>query len=126
MPIGDINDYLARMNLGQAAGLAILGVIVALAANRFLQNVADDVMSSASDLGSRLAKGIVRRRPEPFGSPWFCITCHSLNAAAANVCYRGCGRRLRQDAGLTVDVATGEPIEPPADWWTEDPRPPDG
>jgi len=122
MPTGDLTDYLARLNLWQAAGLAILGVIVALAANRFLQNVADDVMTSVSDLGSRLAKGIVRRRPEPFGSAWFCVTCHSLNPASSNACYRGCGRRLRQDAGLKVDLVTGEPVEPPADWWIEDPR----
>ena len=122
MPLGDFSSYLARMDLVQAALLAALGVVVALAANRFLQNVADDVMSAGNALGERLARFAQRRRPQPFDSSWFCVTCHSLNAASATACYRGCGRRLRQDAGLAVDLETGAPSEPPADWWVEDPR----
>lgn len=124
MPIGDLSSYLGRIDLLEAALLAAFGVVVAIAANRFLQNVADDLMAGGTAVGQHLARVIQSRRPPPFGSSWFCVTCHSLNAASATTCYRGCGRRLRQDAGLKVDLETGGPIEPPADWWVEDPRPP--
>jgi hypothetical protein len=125
MPSTDFSSYLARMDLVPAVLLAGFGVIVALAANRFLQNVADDVMAAGSAVGGRLARFAQRRRPAPFGSSWFCVTCHSLNAASTSTCYRGCGRRLRQDAGMAVDLETGGPSEAPAEWWVEDPRAPD-
>ncbi len=95
----DIAAYLSQIDFRLALVVALIVVSVGLAANHFLQAAVDDVLGALLALVRGIGRGLLKRRPEPPRPAWFCVTCRSLNAAAAEACYRGCGPRATQDAG---------------------------
>jgi hypothetical protein len=109
----DLAGYFARIDFRLALLVALIVVAVALAANRFLQAAFDDVLGALVQLGRGIGRGLLGRRPEPPRPAWFCVTCRSVNAAAAEACYRGCGPRATQDAGSFGPLdSDGLPVVP--------------
>ena len=104
MPLGDYGDYLTKLNIVQALVLAAIGVVVALAAYRFLQAAIDDILQSLPQLGERFTRAN-RSRHAANGPEWVCRDCRSINAPNATWCYHGCGSRYRQE-DMRIDRGT--------------------
>jgi hypothetical protein len=96
MPFGDYGDYLGRIDVFLALGLAALGTVIALAAYLFVQAALMDILGALPQLGSRISRAI-RTRHEMSGPEWVCRDCRSINAPGSAACYRGCGRRYFQE-----------------------------
>lgn len=110
MPLGDYAAYLARLDIGRAIVVAIIGIALALAVYLILQSALEDVLGALPILGARLARAN-RSRHRARGPEWVCRDCHSINAPNAVWCYRGCGSRYRMEDGR-IDLGSAFSDEP--------------
>jgi hypothetical protein len=110
MPLGDYGAYFARLDIGLAIVVAIVGIVVAFAIYVFVQSALDDVLGALPMISARLARAN-RSRHRAAGPEWVCRDCHSINAPNAIWCYRGCGSRYRKEDGR-IDLGSAFSDEP--------------
>jgi hypothetical protein len=115
MPLGDYGEYLTKLNIVQALVLAAIGVIIALAAYRFLQAAIDDILQTLPQLGERFTRAN-RNRHAASGPEWVCRDCRTrpgaTAAAARATARRTCGSTSARRSRTTTSVAASTPDPP--------------
>jgi hypothetical protein len=104
--VGELIDYIARLDLPLAVVVAGSAVVVAFGINAFLQAASEEISRGLPTVGRWLGRSAVDLAHADEERPWFCPVCRSLNHAGAEMCYRGCTVRVR---------ATGRRDELPED-----------
>ena len=111
--MGQVVDYVVRLDLPLAAVVAGSAIAIAFAINWFLQATSDELARALPGLGRWLGHSAVDLAHAEVDEPWFCPECHSLNDAGSEVCYHGCVVRVRV-ADLGDEFDDGDPGDGPA------------
>jgi hypothetical protein len=94
--VGQVIDYVARLDLPLAVVVAGSAIAIAFAINAFLQAASEELSRTLlPGVGRWLGHSAVDLAHTEPDQPWFCPVCRSLNDAGADACYHGCAIRVR-------------------------------
>lgn len=85
--------------------IAIVVVVIAVGARRFLMAYADELAELWRQYGPLAMRRMLDRRPHMPQTPWFCERCRSMNGLATTRCY-SCGAHRSEAEAPVPDADT--------------------